>query len=249
MISPRLILFSTIPLFVGVLLINKTHISISPLFKEYQQTTDSADIIINKYISAVGGKAKLDSIHSIYMEGVALGRGQKFKSKTWIVNNMASKSETFIGGFTSWTILRTDSAWSFNPRRGQKLPDPWPSERVKAAKPGLDIAGSLVDYTKKGYKAEYKGIEQIEGSDTYKIEVILNLNVTKTYYIDLDSYLILRERTKTTTKARVNYSSTDYSNYQKTADGYTFPMEIGNVKYTTIKVNPPISDTQFIPTK
>ncbi len=96
---------------------------------------------------------------------------------------------------------------------------------------------------------DYEGIEQIEGSDTYKIEEKLNDTITKTFYIDLDSYLIVRERSKYTTPNRVSYSNTDYSNYQKTPEGYIFPMEIGNLKYTSITVNPTIDNKLFIPTK
>ena len=48
-----------------------------------QPNADSADIIINKYIEAVGGLDKLETIHSVYMQGSVLIRGQKTSSKTW----------------------------------------------------------------------------------------------------------------------------------------------------------------------
>lgn len=217
--------------------------------KRYLEKTDSAEMIINKYIDAVGGKEKLESIKTIYMEGSILARGQKIISKTWIINNKESRNESTNSGFTNWSIVHTDSAWSFNPRRGQKLPEPWPRDRVKIAQASLDIAGSLVDYKSKGYNVEYKGIEQIEGSDTYKIEEKLSESITKTFFIDLDSYLIIRIRSKFTTPNRVNYSNTDYSNYQKTKDGYVFPMQTGDLKYTKIEVNADIDDNLFMPKK
>lgn len=213
----------------------------------FQQAADSADIIVTKYIDAIGGIEKLRGIHSIYKEGSILTRGQKINIKTWILNGKTSRSESTIAGFTSWFILRTDSAWSYNPRRGQKAPEPVPSDRVKISQPDLDIAGPLVDYKKKGYTLEYKGIDQIEGSDVFKIEEKLNSAITRTYYIDLDSYLVIRVRSKLTTANKVEYSNNDYSNYQKNADGYIFPMQIGGLKYSQIKVNIDIDDNLFVP--
>ena len=246
---PGIFILAIIPGIVGILTASAPSTNMPVKENYYQQQTDSADIIINKYIDAVGGKAKLEAIRTIYMEGSILARGQKNISKTWIVNDKESRNEFTSNGFNSWSIVRTDSAWSYNPRRGQKPPEPWPADRVKIARNGLDIAGPLVDYKEKGYTAEYKGIEQIEGSDTYKIEVKLNELVTKTYYIDLDSYLILRVRSKFTTPNRTSYSSTDYSNYQKTKDGYVFPMQMAELKYSKIEVNTDIDDRIFIPKK
>ncbi|HTA28148.1 MAG TPA: hypothetical protein VK809_10185 [Bacteroidia bacterium] len=246
-----ILLCSIIPGIVSVLSVrnNRPSFSVPAPISYYQNKVDSADMIIDNYMNALGGEEKLESIHSIYMEGSLLVRGQKITSKTWIVNNTASRNESINSGFTQWSIVHTDSAWSYNPRRGQKAPEPWPKDRIKIGRFGLDIPGPLVDYKKKGYKVEYKGIEQIEGSDTYKIEEKLNDTITKTFYIDLDSYLIVRERSRYTTPNRVSYSNTDYSDYKKTGEGYVFPMEIGNLKYTSITVNPTINNKLFIPTK
>jgi len=242
-----------VPGIIGVLVsgINSISLTNSSSLKEayFRPTTDSADLIINKYMDALGGKEKLESIRTIYMEGTLLARGQKITTKTWVINNKESRSESTNSGFTQWNIVHTDSAWSFNPARGQKFPEPWPRDRVKIARASLDIAGSLVDYKNKGYTVEYKGIEQIEGSDTYKIEEKLNESVTKTFYIDLDSWLIIRVRSKFTTPNRVNYSNSDYGNYQKTKDGYVFPMQTGDLKFSKIEVNTDIDNNLFIPKK
>jgi len=247
MIFSRTFIFSIIPCIVGVFGVGfQPNYANAGNCNYSQQKPDSVDIIITKYIDAIGGKEKLEAIHTIYVEGSALVRGQKIFIKTWTINKKASRTESTINGFTNWSITRTDSAWTFNPRRGQKFPEPSPADRVKIAQPALDLEGSLVDYKKKGYLVEYKGIDQIEGSDVYKIEVKLNDAITKTYYIDLDSYLIIRVRSRLTT-SKVEYSNTDYSNYQKNADGYIFPMQLGSVKYSLIKVNPEIDNTLFIP--
>lgn len=215
-----------------------------------QKTNDSADIIINKYIEALGGIEKLGSLKTIYMEGIiTVGAGQKRLWKVWIINQKERRTESTLNGFTSWNILHNDSAWNYNPGRGQKFPEPLPSDMVKIDQPELDLEGTLVDYKAKGYKVEYRGIDQIEGSDAYKIEETINENVTRTYYIDLDSYLVIRLRSKFTTKRRTNYSNVDYGNYQKSADGYMFPMQMNNTKFKIVKVNTNIPDSLFIPKK
>ncbi len=217
--------------------------------KTQQNKPDSATIIINKYLAALGGIEKLESIKSLYMEGTINIRGQKAQTKVWTIGNHAARNEFTINGFTNWSITRTDSGWSYNPRRGQKFPEPMTADMIKLSQPGLDVKGTLVDYKDKGYKIEYKGIDQIEGSDVYVIEEKLNESITKTFYIDLDSYLIIRVHTKSVTKNKVTYSNADYSNYKKTTDGYMFAMTVGNINYKTITVNPEINEAIFIPKK
>jgi outer membrane lipoprotein-sorting protein len=208
----------------------------------------TADEIINDYITAMGGSAKLASITNIYMEGEVNINGSKRQTRKWIVNKKAMRNEFTFNGITSYTIVRTDSGWNYSPNRGRKKPEPLTAASIASNQPNLDIEGPLVNYKAKGYKVTYEGTDEIEGTEAYKLEAKLNDSLTKTFYIDPDSHYIMRVRTKSSMAGRVTNSATDYSDYTKTADGYIFPMESGNVKYTLIKVNTDINDNLFKPT-
>ncbi|HSY77220.1 MAG TPA: hypothetical protein VK890_10210 [Bacteroidia bacterium] len=209
----------------------------------------SADEIINDYITAMGGSQKLASINNVYMEGEINVNGSKRITKRWVVNKNATRTEYTFSGITSFSIARKDSGWNYFPTRGRKSIEPMTAASVASNLPNLDIEGPLVNYKTKGYKVTYKGTDEIEGTEAYKLEEQINDSLTKTFFVDPDSHYIMRVRTKSSMGGRVSISATDYSDYTKTADGYVFPMEIGNVKYTLVKVNTEINDNLFKPIK
>jgi hypothetical protein len=208
----------------------------------------TADEIINDYITAMGGADKLASIKTIYMEGEINSNGTKRATRKWIVNKKAMRNELTFNGITSYTIIRQDSGWTFAPNRGRKKPEPMTASAVASNQPNLDIEGPLVNYKAKGYKVTYVGTDEIEGTEAYKLEEVINDSLTKTFYVDPDSHLIMRVRTKSSMGGRVSISGSDFSDYTKTAEGYMFPMETGNIKYTLVKVNTEINNNLFTPT-
>jgi hypothetical protein len=209
------------------------------------QLAVTADDVINDYIKVMGGKDKLNSIKTLYMEGEINANGRKIPIKRWIVNNKGSRNERTINGMTSFSIIRPDSGWNFNAGRGQKTPEPMTASAIASAKPGLDLPGTLVDYATKGYSVVYEGTEDIEGTDAYKIEEIINDKLIYTFFFDPDSHYLMRLKTKSSIGGRVITSSTDFSFYQTTSDGYVFPLETGSIRYTTIKVNIDIDPKLF----
>lgn len=206
----------------------------------------TADQIINDYINVLGGAEKIASINNIYKEGtIVSSSGRKSTIKEWILNKKALRMENTFNGITSYLLVRADSGWTFNPGRGQRNSQPMSANQVAAYQPNLDIEGTLVNYKAKGYKVIYRGTEDIEGTESYKIEEFINDSLTKTFYIDPDSHYIMRVRSKSSMGGRVTSSGSDLSNYTKSTDGYIFPMEVGNTKYTLVKVNTTLNETLF----
>ncbi len=209
----------------------------------------TADDIINKYIDAIGGKGKLTNLKTLYMEGSMDANGQKIVIKTWAIDKKAMRFEMQINGMTLYQIITSDSGWSFNPFMGQKQAEPMTSDQVKMGQPNLDVAGTLVNYKDKGYKVTYEGKDDVDGTEAYKIEEIINDSLSTTFYIDPDTYYILRSTDKAKVNGKEVDGKTDYSNYQKTPEGYVFPMEInsdgGDMKFTLVKVNTDIANTVF----
>ncbi len=102
-----ILICSIIPGIVSVLNIhnNAYSFSVPAPITYYQNKADSADMIINKYLDAIGGKEKWESIHTLYMEGSLLVRGQKIASKTWIVNNTATRNESILTDLPSGALF------------------------------------------------------------------------------------------------------------------------------------------------
>jgi hypothetical protein len=221
----------------------------------------SADDVIAKYVTAMGGKDKLESIKSVYQEGVAvMQNGTEIDSKLWKVNSKLYRNEISFGMGNVVIIATPQKGWSSNPRNGGAF-TAMTDEQLKAIQPQLDCAGPLVDYAAKGNKPELLGKDTVNGNECYKIKLTLATGQYVTYSIDVKTYYILRETRKgggmmggggggrrggaAGADAEFNI---DYSDYQKTPDGYIFPYTIiaggfgAKTSVEKLEVNKPVDE-------
>jgi hypothetical protein len=224
-------------------------------------TAQTADEIIAKYADAIGGKKKLEAIKNIYMEGSVDAQGQKIPIKSWLVIKKSMRQEFTFNGMTGYSIVRNDSGWAFSPFAGQKQAEPMTADQVKSQQAGLDgesTGMALINYKEKGYKVTMQGKDDVDGTEAYKIEEKISDSLTQTYYIDPETYYVIRIHEKATVNGKVDEGNVDFSNYQKTPDGYVFAMNIaggagdnggGGVKFTVVKVNTDMDAKLFSPTK
>lgn len=227
------------------------------VFAEFT-SAQTADEIINKYIEARGGKDKLNSVKSLYMEGSRQMMGNEVPVKVTIVQDKLYRADFEFAGNTGYTIVTPTAGWSFIPMRSQK-PDPIPEDRLKNMQGQMDIAGSLVDYAAKGNKVELLGKEAVDGVDAYKIKLTLPGGRNVTYYIDAKTNLLIQSKQMGapgrdgTTQEMI----TTYSDY-KTVDGILFPHTIsnpgqggmsGSTTFDKVEVNKPVAEDQYKPGK
>jgi len=191
----------------------------------------TADEIIAKHIDAMGGKAKLQALKSVYMEGTAVNaNGMEINTKTWKVKDKLYRQEINFGMGQVVVIATPTKGWTSNPRNGGAF-TPMPEEILKVSQSQLDPSGPFVDYAAKGNKVELQGTDTVSGGKKcYKLKVTYPSGQEVTYYIDAQTYYIDRESRKggmmgggggrRDPNAAFNV---DFSDYQKTADGYVFP--------------------------
>lgn len=223
--------------------------------RAHGQTTDD---IIFKHIAALGGKEKLESIHSVYLEGVAvMQNGTEINSKSWKVKGKLYRQEISFGMGNVVIIVTPSKGWSSNSRSGGTFA-PLPDEQLKAMQPQLDPAGPLVDYAAKGSKVELLGKDTVGGKECYKIKLTLASGQEVTYSIDTQTYYILRETRKGggmtgggASRRGGNANGEfriDFGDYQKTADGYVFPYTIvmgsfgAKTSVEKLEVNKPVDE-------
>jgi hypothetical protein len=229
----------------------KIFLSLTCLFISTLVFSQTADEIVNKYIDALGGKSKIAQIKNIYMEGTVDAQGQQIVIKNWQIVNTCKRDEFTVMGMTGYSIVTKDSGWTFSPFQGQKTAEPMTAEQVKKEKVDLDEVFPLTTYKEKGYKLEYKGKDDVDGTDAYKLELTINDSNVETYFIDPNTYYIMRVKEKATINGKTEEGTTDFTNYQKTADGFMFPMSVGSdmgaVKFTSIKINTDMDPSLFVP--
>jgi outer membrane lipoprotein-sorting protein len=224
----------------------------------------SLDEVLNNYYKALGGKEKLASLKSVYMEGVSVRPdGNEVTSKVWKEGGKQMRREVNSGMFSFTMILNDKEGWRSNMQNGGKL-EPMAADMVASQQNELDIAGPLVDYTAKGHKLELQGQEDVNGKNCYKIKVTYASGKDATYYIAPDTWYLVRMKAKGMMRRggpgggggaapTEQEFIVDYSDFRKTDDGFIFPYQVttagmgGTTNFEKIEVNKPADAKLFKP--
>ncbi len=219
----------------------------------------TADDIINKYIEAMGGKAKLLSIKSVYMEGTSvMQNGAEITQKIWKVDGKLMRREISSAMFNMVSLVTDKEGWNMNQRTNGNF-EPMPAEMLATAQLEMDCAGPLVDYAAKGHKVELLGKEDVDGTECWKLKLTLKTGKDITYYFDPKTYYIFRTVTVGGFGGRGGGQGgnmemkTDYSEYKKTDDGYVFALKVtivgrgGGLFFEKIEVNKPVDEKVYKP--
>jgi hypothetical protein len=216
----------------------------------------TADDIVNKYITALGGRTVITGVKSLKVESTVDVMGQSAPSTTYILAGKGFKSETDFGGQKMVQCINTSGGWMINPMDptgGGTKPTPIPADQAKASMSQLEIGGPLVDYAAHGDKVELVG----KDSADYKLKLTTSAGVI-TYYINMKTYLVDKQINKTTANGQEVETTISFSDYRKTDFGYTIayaqtldlPPVQGqqislNITHQKITVNPSIDPTIF----
>lgn len=194
----------------------------------------SAQDIVAKHIEALGGKERLQSINSIFVEGVAtMDNGTPIDTKLWKVYDRLFRQEVTIGENSVTTIVTPGHGWVANQQTNGVF-KVMPFERLRALQPQIDPAGPLADYSAKGCRVDFVGLDSVRGIACYKIRLSCPMGQSAIYYIDMKTYYVVRETGKGGMMCVVLDNNTnagediviDFSDYKKTPEGYIFPYTI-----------------------
>lgn len=188
----------------------------------FSQTIDE---VLDNHAKAIGGMDKLMAIKTVKFTGKFSGGGVDVPVTYMIKRpNMVRMDVTFQGNSQIRSYDGT-TAWQISPWSGKKDPEKMPAEDEKQMKEQADIEGPLVNHKAKGYTAELMGKEDMEGSEVYKVKLTDKDGDVSYYFLDSQSYLILKETKKRKIKEKEINSETLYGNYQQ-VEGITFPMSM-----------------------
>lgn len=225
----------------------------------------TVDDIINQYIAAMGGKDRIDSIHSLYLEGTRLIMGNEVQLKETRVNGKLYRVDFAMGSNTGYTIITPTKGWTYFPMRSDQAVE-IPAGRLKMLQGQLDIAGPLVDYKSKGFTATLQGKDTVNGKRAWKVQLTDSLGQSQTFYIDTATHLLTRRvqevysaghRGESRVDSGPHEVITDYGDY-KDFDGIMFAQTVttegsgmgaGTMYFDTIKINQTVNDNLYKPEK
>ena len=237
----------------------KKIISLLLIFVVAKSFAQTADDIVNKYIAATGGTEKWSKVISLKFTGTyQMGPGMQAPLMSAYLSKpfKGSYSDFSWQGMTSKNAIRADSGWSYNPFGGKRETDPIAPEEIRSDKLGSDPQGLLFNYKQKGCAVEYLGTDDMDGTDVLKLRLTTQEGDMVYYYLDAETYYVLKEIQRVKLKDKEQKSYVTYSDFKKTEYGIVLPFcqqrvdENGNeqggpVNFLKIEVNATIDAKIF----
>lgn len=189
----------------------------------------STDEVIKHYFKAIGGVDKLKSLQSMKATGNFQQGGMNIPFVMYQKRPMKQLLEVTFQGMTQKIAFDGTSGWVVNPFSGRTNAEKMDADQEKETRYQADMDGPFVDYAAKGYKVEYSGEEDIDGSPAYHLILTTKEGDTRDYYFDKDSYLMVKQKDHVKMQdGSTNESETNFSDY-KEVGGLLFAHTIENI--------------------
>jgi len=188
------------------------------------QTLES---ILAGYHKAIGGKDKypMQSAVIIKAQTQGGGGGEKRPMTFTLKSPNSSRMDLVIqAGLTYTMAYDGKQAWSIQPWTGSMDPQPMNADDARDAGRTIKLIwNDLITEGKGGSTLSYEGKDEIEGSEVYKILAKHPDGSEITYYLDIDSYLIIKWTTRSMNAGVTEESDMFLGEYQ-VIDGRTMPF-------------------------
>ena len=215
----------------------------------------TADEIVAKFIKTVGGMERIQAVKSLRRTGhVNAGGGFEYVVVEENMRPNLVRQEAQIQGMTGVTAYDGKTGWKIEPWNGKKDAEPLGEEEMKGILEDSDLDGPLVNYKQKGNKVEYVGMDQVEGTDAYKLKVTLANGDVRYFYMDTDYYVPIKIDVKRMVRGAEREYETTLGDYKEVGGWYLpFSVESGvkgsqfkaKVTYDKIEPNVAIDSARF----
>lgn len=187
-------------------------------------TAQSLEDILNDHFAATG-QDKLVKMNTQKMTGKMVQSGLEIPFTQMTKRPGKVRIEATLQNLTLIQTFNGTEGWSINPFAGVTDPQPMSEDEVKSMKYNGDMDGMLWNPKEKGYTVTLVGQEDMEGTPCFVIKLVTATGDTFTYYMDSDTYIMLRLNTKMLVMGNESESDTYFSNYMM-VDGIAIPGKI-----------------------
>jgi hypothetical protein len=212
-------------------------------------TAQTADEIINKYITAIGGAEKWRTIKSLKVEGQVEVQGLAIPFMMQANHMKGMRVDAEFQGNKLIDIVTPAAAWSQNPFGGKPNLSPLSEEELKTKVDELDIQDAFVDYKAKGSTVEFLGKDEEDGNEYFKVKITTKIGNEKTYFFDTKTYLAYKTESITKVQGQEVKTSVKLLDYQTLENGckMAFKSDMGQMMQVIKKVtlNPTIEESIF----
>jgi hypothetical protein len=215
-------------------------------------SAQTLDEVLKEHFKAIG-QEKLLKVNTIKMTGKLVQGGAEIPFIQMSKRPNLVRVEGTFQGLTFIQTFNGKEGWNLNPFQGVTDPQPFSADELKTMKYSSDIDGMLWNWKDKGYTVTLEGKEDMEGTSCFKIKLATKDGDGFTYYIDADSYMMIRTNTKVKVQGNDTETDTYTSNYMM-VEGLAMPGKIetkmnGQVVMTIIvdkaEINTELDKTLF----
>lgn len=215
----------------------------------------TVDEIVAHYIKTIGGMEKIQAVSSLRRSGKFTGGGG-FEAAVVQENKRASRvrEEFSLQGMTGINAYDGKTGWKIEPWGGKKDAEALGEGEMKSILEDSDFDGPLVNYQQKGNQVEFVGMDQFEGTDTFKLKVTVANGDVYFYYLDTDYYVPIKIDTKRMIRGAEREYETALADYKEVA-GWYLPHSVetnekgsqdkSKVVYEKIEANVALDDGRF----
>ena len=188
-------------------------------------TTQTADEIIDKYITAIGGKENWKKINSLKMEGNIQVQGLEIPFTMQAVNGKGLRTDGEFQGNFFIDIITPTKGWSQNPMAGKATLQPLSDDELKDRVDALDLQGAFVDYKEKGSVVEFLGKDEEDGNDYFKVKLTTKNKNETTYFFDTKTYLVYKQESISKQQGQEMKMVVKTLDYQTVEGGVKMPFK------------------------
>lgn len=212
----------------------------------------SLDEVLAEHFSAIGQDNQL-KVNSQKVTGKLIQSGLEIPFVQYAKRPGKVRLEATLQGLTLIQTYNGTEGWVINPFAGVTAPQPMNEDQLRSIKYQADSDGMLWNWKEKGYQVTLEGQEDMEGTSCYKIKLETEPRDVFTFYIDADSYILLRQNTKIKVMGNESENDTYFSNYSM-VEGIAMPGKAetkmqGQLVMTLIfdkmELNPELEDSMF----
>jgi len=227
----------------------------TPLLAQAPPATPTADEILAKYIKTIGGMENIEAVKALKRTGKYTGGGG-FEAKVVEQNERPNfvRQEFTFQGMTGVTAYDGKTGWKIEPWQGKKDAEPLGEDELKGIVEDSVFDGQLVHYKEKGNTIEFAGSEPVEGTDAWKLKVMLKNGDVQYYYMDTDYFVPIKIEFKRMIRGAEQESEASLGDYKQVAGWYLpHSIEVGRkgsqekakIVYQKIEANVPMDEQMF----
>ena len=209
----------------------------------------TADEIIEKYITAIGGKEKWKQVKSMKVNGFIEVQGIKINFTQQAIHNVGVRVDAEFQGQKIIDITTPTKGWSQNPFGGRSSLQPISEEELKQKLDELDIQDEFIDYASKGSTVEFLRKDEEDGNEFYKVKMTTKNNNESVYFFDVNTSLIYKEEKTVKQQGQEMKMVTKVFDYKTIPFGIKIPHkseQMGQILVTDkIEINTTIDENIF----